>query len=233
MRKIGLANGYRFGYISAEECMTWSGTSSQLSLQELYNSFTPAEAARMIYIPLLLTKISFIYIYDIIDYCVDNRLKFNKEVREIKALLAEYDYKTLKDIHQESRDKVDVYSNDFFINNSTPDTFYFSVVNELKKNFPSLNGYHLPTLLIECIALINYIEKVEQASDAMLRERTRRRFTIQNPEIKMIRKVLYLMLDKLELARSSAKRVALDKSITLAVRIAALQIEQLDIIPKD
>lgn len=41
------------------------------------------------------------------------------------------------------------------------------------------------------------------------------------------------MLDKLELARSSAKRVALDKSITLAVRIAALQIEQLDIIPKD
>ncbi len=233
MRKIGLANGYRFGYISAEECMTWPGTSSQLSLQELYNSFTPAEAARMIYIPLLLTKISFIYIYDIIDYCVDNRLKFNKEVREIKALLAEYDYKTLKDIHQESRDKVDVYSNDFFINNSTPDTFYFSVVNELKKNFPSLNGYYLPTLLIECIALINYIEKVEQASDAMLRERTRRRFTIQNPEIKMIRKVLYLMLDKLELARSSAKRVALDKSITLAVRIAALQIEQLDIIPKD
>ena len=74
---------------------------------------------------------------------------------------------------------------------------------------------------------------MEQASDAMLRERTRRRFTIQNPEIKMIRKVLYLMLDKLELARSSAKRVALDKSITLAVRIAALQIEQLDIIQKD
>lgn len=233
MRKIGIANGYRLGYIFGEECMTWANSSSQLSLQELYNSLTPAEAARMIYIPLLLTKISFIYIYDIIDYCVDNRLKFNKEVREIKTLVAEYDYKTLKDIHQESRDKVDVYSNDFFINSSTPDTFYFSVVNELKKNFPSLNGYHLPTLLIESIALINYIEKVEQASDAMLRERTKRRFTIQNSEIKMIRKVLYLMLEKLELARSSAKRVAINRSITLAVRIAALKIEQLDIIPKD
>lgn len=134
--------------------------------------FTPEEALKIAYLPIVLTQAAFRFATAVANECAQRQLDYKKPVREIRAHTKEY----IRNII--GGDKADLINSlesqvCAFLGKAGNDvqTLYFCINTELKKEYPYLKEYNLLTNIYICQALCTYVREKEMHYDQLIRMR--------------------------------------------------------------
>lgn len=138
----------------------------------MLSKFTPEEALKIAYLPIVLTQAAFRFATAVANECAQRQLDYKKPVREIRAHTKEY----IRNII--GGDKVDLINSlenqvCAFLGKTGNDvqTLYFCISSELKKEYPHLKEYNLLTNIYICQALCTYVREKEMHYDQLIRMR--------------------------------------------------------------
>lgn len=144
----------------------------EFTLSEMLSKFTPEEALKIAYLPIVLTQAAFRFATAVANECAQRQLDYKKPVREIRAHTKEY----IRNII--GGDKADLINSlesqvCAFLGKAGNDvqTLYFCINTELKKEYPYLKEYNLLTNIYICQALCTYVREKEMHYDQIIRMR--------------------------------------------------------------
>ena len=136
----------------------------------LLKSFTPEEYIRMLCIPLILTKATFRYLENTLQYCIKHKLPYKKEIRRIREIKQEFEREYIEDFTFEDRQQIDTLVDDFFSEtNLDIQILWYTVNNEFLKRYPHLyDEYTFLSNVYTTITFIGYIHSYEARSSARI-----------------------------------------------------------------
>lgn len=144
----------------------------EFTLSEMLSKFTPEEALKIAYLPIVLTQAAFRFATAVANECAQRQLDYKKPVREIRAHTKEY----IRNII--GGDKVDLINSlenqvCAFLGKAGNDvqTLYFCINTELKKEYPHITEHNLLTNIYICQALCTYVREKEMHYDQLIRMR--------------------------------------------------------------
>ena len=144
----------------------------EFTLSEMLSKFTPEEALKIAYLPIVLTQAAFRFATAVADECAQRQLDYKKPVREIRAHTKEY---IRNIIGGDKTDLINSLENQVcaFLGKAGNDvqTLYFCINSELKKEYPHLTEHNLLTNIYICQALCTYVREKEMHYDQLIRMR--------------------------------------------------------------
>ena len=140
-------NGYMMPNLVNKKLQKEVLPAREFTLSEMLSKFTPEEALKIAYLPIVLTQAAFRFATAVANECAQRQLDYKKPVREIRAHTKEY----IRNII--GGDKVDLIN------------------SELKKEYPHLKEYNLLTNIYICQALCTYVREKEMHYDQLIRMR--------------------------------------------------------------
>lgn len=147
--------------------------SRPLTMHDLLAAFTLEESIKIAYIPIILTKSAFQYADFARRICVEKRLKFNKESRSIRQAFEDYNRHTLCLLAAETRDMLASQVDNFFDEaDNYLQTLWYTIKNQLMKQFPDIGNYDLLSNIYMAVALLDYVHKFERAAGMEFHRRT-------------------------------------------------------------
>lgn len=165
-------NGYMMPNLVNKKLQKEVLPAREFTLSEMLSKFTPEEALKIAYLPIVLTQAAFRFATAVANECAQRQLDYKKPVREIRAHTKEY----IRNII--GGDKVDLINSlenqvCAFLGKAGNDvqTLYFCIYSELKKEYPHLKEYNLLTNIYICQALCTYVREKEMYYDQLIRMR--------------------------------------------------------------
>ena len=165
-------NGYMMPNLVNKKLQKEVLPAREFTLREMLSKFTPEEALKIAYLPIVLTQAAFRFATAVADECAQRQLDYKKPVREIRTHTKEY---IRNIIGGDKADLINSLENQVcaFLGKSGNDvqTLYFCINSELKKEYPHLTEYNLLTNIYICQALCTYVRAKEMHYDQLIRMR--------------------------------------------------------------
>lgn len=193
----------------------------EITARDLFDILSLEESAKMIYIPFILTDISFRYIDEFIKFSVSKRLDNKKVVRKLRENMKEYGYSRNKDIDLDAAKKLSEQVDSFFETvNWDITTLYFSINSELKKCYPEFEDYEYLTYLYMAVSLMKYVRQFEHEYENIIQQRTKIPYvSIANVSVENIRCLCETQLNDTKIESTPI--------IDLAIKIIAKKLSEI------
>ena len=184
---------------------------TELTEDDLLRHFTLSEALKMAYLPVILTKSAFDYANFARSICVEKRLDFNRQCREIRQAFEDYDKRYLYLVRHETlgmlRDKVEAFFDEA---DNSLQTLWYTIKNQLAKQFPDLRNYDLLANIYMAVALLDYVRKFEAVAGQEIRRRTGAAYvSMVSPESVRVRRMLMQIAGAYRMEDPDALRTAI------------------------
>lgn len=161
-------NGYMMPNLVNKKLQKEVLPAREFTLSEMLSKFTPEEALKIAYLPIVLTQAAFRFATAVADECAQRQLDYKKPVREIRTHTKEY---IRNIIGGDKADLINSLENQVcaFLGKAGNDvqTLYFCINSELKKEYPHLTEYNLLTNIYICQALCTYVRAKEMHYDSL------------------------------------------------------------------
>ena len=183
--------------------------------------FTLAEAFRMVYLPIILTKSAFDYADFARRICAEKRLNFSKPCREIRQAVEDWNRRYTYTVRMESQDKLQAKVESFFEEaDNSLQVLWYTIKNQLAKQFPQVGNYDLLANIYMAVILLDYVRKVETVAGQEIHRRTGAPYVAMvSPECVRIRRAL------MDIA--GAYRMDNTGTLRLAIRALALKADKM------
>ena len=194
----------------------------EITARDLLDIMSLEESAKMIYVPFILTDISFKYIKEYIKISVSKRLDNKKVVRSLRENMREYEYSRNKDIDFGAVKKLTEQVENFFETvNWDITTLYYSINSELKKCYPDFDEeYEYLTYLYMTVSLLKYVRQFEHEYEIIIQQRTKIPYvSIENDSVANIRQLCEKQLIDI--------RIKSTPIIDLAIKIIAKKLSEI------
>lgn len=190
---------------------------AEITEDDLIRHYTLEESFRMVYLPIILTKSAMEYANFARSICVEKRLSFNRQCREIRWALDEYERRNTyhyRIIHgEELQEKVEEFTD---LADHSLQTLWYTIKNQLAKQFPTVGNYDLLANIYMAVILLDYVCKLECAISRDIRRRTGKPFTARIPkECIILRRALMAIAGAYKMDNSDTLRTAI---IALALK---------------
>lgn len=190
---------------------------TEITEDDILRHYTLTEAFRMVYLPIILTKSAMEYANFDRSICVEKRLSFNKQCRDIRWAFDEYERRNTyhyRIIHgEELQEKVDEFAD---LADKHLQTLWYTIKNLLAKQFPAVGNYDLLANIYMAVILLDYVCKLECAISRDIRRRTGKPFTARIPkECIILRRALMAIAGAYKMDNTDTLRTAI---IALALK---------------
>lgn len=190
---------------------------AEITEDDLIRHYTLEESFRMVYLPIILTKSAMEYANFARSICVEKRLSFNKQCREIRWALDEYERRNTyhyRIIHgEELQEKVEEFTN---LADNSLQALWYTIKNQLAKQYPQVGNYDLLANIYMAVILLDYVCKLECAISRDIRRRTGKPFTARIPkECIILRRALMAIAGAYKMGNTDTLRTAI---IALALK---------------
>ena len=144
------------------------------SVRELQEKFTPSEAERIAYIPIVMERLCFEYAERFCRLAAQHKQPIVRQCRTIRDNIRAFEAKNRKFISSSTIDKLDRITADFFCNTEfDTQRLYWAINLQLKKKYACLTNvqYLLLSEAICSIVLGHYVFRFKKTSDAEMAKR--------------------------------------------------------------
>lgn len=155
----------------------------EITEADIIRHFTLEESFRMVYLPIVLTKSAMEYARFARQICVEKRLNFNRQCREIRWALDEYERRNIyhyRTMHgDELSEKVEYFFDEA---DNSLQTLWYTIKNQLAKQYPEVGNYDLLANIYMAVVLLDYVCKLECAISRQIRQRTGKPYAARIPK---------------------------------------------------
>lgn len=156
---------------------------TEVTEYDIIRHFTLEESFRMVYLPIVLTKSAMEYARFARQICVEKRLNFNRQCREIRWALDEYERRNIyhyRTMHgDELAEKVEYFFDEA---DNSLQTLWYTIKNQLAKQYPEVGNYDLLANIYMAVILLDYVGKLECAISRKIRQRTGKPYAARIPK---------------------------------------------------
>lgn len=115
--------------------------------------------------------------------CVEKRLNFNRQCREIRWALDEYDRRNIYHYRTMHGDELAGKVDDFFDQaDNVLQGLWYTIKNQLAKQYPEVTNYDLLANIYMAVILLDYVGKLECAISRKIRQRTGKPYAARIPK---------------------------------------------------
>lgn len=110
------------------------------SVHEMINAFDEDECVQIMFVPLVIAQLAFIYADKAKQYCIDHRISETKPVsRAIDKIKSDWETLLSKDLDREHRDNIKQQTMEFleYDMQRQINIFYFTLLNEFNRQYPN------------------------------------------------------------------------------------------------
>lgn len=190
-----------------------------LEMNTINQLFSPTEALRIVYIPIILSEVAIEYARFVLKLCAEKRLPYKKQTRIIKDGIESYEKHismSRKAIHQRLEQKVDEFID---LSGTDVDKLWYVIKNKLMERYPGLEDYSLPANIYSCVSLLNYAVQYDMEANFTIQKRLNiPRHIRMDADCSRIRDAC------LDIAKNY--RIDCSDIIALAVKIIARRVEE-------
>ena len=184
---------------------------AEITEDDLIRHYTLEESFRMVYLPIILTKSAMEYANFARSICVEKRLSFNKQCREIRWALDEYERRNTyhyRIIHgEELQEKVEEFTD---LADNSLQALWYTIKNQLAKQYPQVGNYDLLANIYMAVALLDYVRKFEAVAGLEIRRRTGAAYvSMVSPESVRVRRMLMQIAGAYRMEDPDALRTAI------------------------
>lgn len=183
----------------------------EVTEDDILRHFTLNEAFSIVYLPIVLTKSAMEYADFARRICVERRLSFNRQCREIRWALDEYERRNIYHYRTMHGDELAGKVDDFFdqADNVLQDLWH-TIKDELSRQYPDAGDYDLLANIYMAVIVLDYVAKLECAISRMIQQRTRKPFAARIPkECNLLRRTLMQIAGAYRMENTPTLRTAI------------------------
>lgn len=183
----------------------------EITEADIIRHFTLKEAFSIVYLPIVLTKSAMEYADFARRICVERRLSFNRQCREIRWALNEYERRNIYHYRTMHGDELAGKVDDFFDQaDNALQGLWHTIKDELSRQYPDAGDYDLLANIYMAVILLDYVAKLECAISRMIQQRTRKPFAARIPkECNLLRRTLMQIAGAYRMENTPTLRTAI------------------------
>ena len=160
--------------------------------QTMLNTFTWDENMMIAFVPLIISKVAWVYAEKAVKYCTDNRIsEFKKLGRSVKELRQKYidvlrldlDYSHINRIETQTLQFMDECNYDLAI-------LWYQVNQYIKTNAPDMPYDTMRTDAAVAVMMVRYLKAHNRRMDAIIASKMGQSQSIDNPQMRSLEKLM-------------------------------------------
>ena len=160
--------------------------------QTMLNTFTWDENMMIAFVPLIISKVAWVYAEKAVKYCTDNRIsEFKKLGRSVKELRQQYidvlrldlDYSHINRIETQTLQFMDECNYDLAI-------LWYQVNQYIKTNAPDMPYDTMRTDAAVAVMMVRYLKAHNRRMDAIIAAKMGQSNSIDNPQMRSLEKLM-------------------------------------------
>lgn len=160
--------------------------------QTMLNTFTWEENMMIAFVPLIISKVAWVYAEKAVKYCTDNRIsEFKKLGRSVKELRQKYidvlrldlDYSHINRIETQTLQFMDECNYDLAI-------LWYQVNQYIKTNAPDMPYDTMRTDAAVAVMMVRYLKAHNRRMDAIIASKMGQSQSIDNPQMRSLEKLM-------------------------------------------
>lgn len=160
--------------------------------QTMLNTFTWDENMMIAFVPLIISKVAWVYAEKAVKYCTDNRIsEFKKLGRSVKELRQQYidvlrldlDYSHINRIETQTLQFMDECNYDLAI-------LWYQVNQYIKTNAPDMPYDTMRTDAAVAVMMVRYLKAHNRRMDAIIASKMGQSQSIDNPQMRSLEKLM-------------------------------------------
>ena len=160
--------------------------------QTMLNTFTWDESMMIAFVPLIISKVAWVYAEKAVKYCTDNRIsEFKKLGRSVKELRQQYidvlrldlDYSHINRIETQTLQFMDECNYDLAI-------LWYQVNQYIKTNAPDMPYDTMRTDAAVAVMMVRYLKAHNRRMDAIIAAKMGQSNSIDNPQMRSLEKLM-------------------------------------------
>ena len=160
--------------------------------QTMLNTFTWEENMMIAFVPLIISKVAWVYAEKAVKYCTDNRIsEFKKLGRSVKELRQKYidvlrldlDYSHINRIETQTLQFMDECNYDLSI-------LWYQVNQYIKTNAPDMPYDTMRTDAAVAVMMVRYLKAHNRRMDAIIASKMGQSNSIDNPQMRSLEKLM-------------------------------------------